>query len=86
LLDLLQTIAARAGILDLTVHWFRHTCAIEHLRNWGDPYTLQRLLRHSTLDMVKRYLAIVQANIEKAHRRASLVDNWALYPLAQKHA
>ncbi|MCI0551278.1 MAG: tyrosine-type recombinase/integrase [Anaerolineae bacterium] len=78
LLDLLQTIGARAGVKDVTVHRFRHACAIEYLRNGGDPYTLQRLLGHSTLDMVKRYLAIVQADIENAHRRASPVDNWAL--------
>jgi hypothetical protein len=40
--------------------------------------TPAQLVGHSTLDMVKRYLAIVQANIEKAHRRAASVDNWAL--------
>jgi len=31
-----------------------------------------------TLDMVKTYLAIVQADIEATHRYASPVDNWAL--------
>ena len=77
LAHLVQRIGQRAGI-SANPHCFRHTFAIMYLRNGGDPYTLQEILGHSSMEMVKRYIALAQVDIDAAHRRASPVEGWAL--------
>ena len=78
LLQLTKRLGEKAGVLDCHPHRFRHTFAINFLRNGGNAYELQALLGHTTLEMVKHYLALASTDVEAAHRRASPVENWRL--------
>jgi integrase/recombinase XerD len=59
-------------------HTFRHTFAITYLRNGGDVFSLQRILGHNTLDMVKHYVNLAQSDLQAAHLRCSPIDNMGL--------
>jgi integrase/recombinase XerD len=76
--QLTRRLGEKAGVRNCHPHRFRHTFAISYLRAGGDIFTLQSLLGHTSLEMVKYYTHIAQVDVQQAHRRASPADNWRL--------
>lgn len=72
--QLMRSIEVQSKIEDVHPQRFRHTFAIEFLRNNRDPFTLMRLLGHSSLDMSNHYLDILDTDIAYSHSGASPVD------------
>ena len=75
---LIKSIGQRANVPKAYPHRFRHTFAINFLRNGGDVFVLQEILGHSSLDMVRRYIRLAKLDSDRAHRVASPVSNWRL--------
>ena len=76
LLQLVERLGKKAGI-ELTrcsPHTFRHTFAVEFLRNGGNVFSLQQMLGHSNLQMTNRYVAFAEADIENQHRQFAPSD------------
>lgn len=49
----------------------RHVFALAFLRRGGNAFALQRIMGHRTMDMTRRYLNLVQADIKEMHGKAS---------------
>lgn len=73
---MIEASAKRAGVERANIHKFRHTFAINFLRNGGSVLELQRILGHEQLNTVKIYASLAETDIQEAQRRASPADNW----------
>ncbi len=74
--QLLKRLRARAGVgARCNPHTFRHTFARNYLVNGGDVFTLQRMLGHTSLEMVRRYVALADGDVALRHRAASPADH-----------
>jgi integrase len=58
----------------ITPYSLRHCFALYYLRSGGNVFTLQRTMRHSDLNMTKRYLALTTDDLKKQHQLASPVN------------
>jgi integrase/recombinase XerD len=77
LADIIKRCGKKAGITNtkLSPHVFRHTMAVSYLRNGGDIFTLQRILGHSSLEVLKIYVNMAQSDISRVHQKCSPADN-----------
>lgn len=55
----------RRGIMKTGLHRFRHSFAKLWIQNGGDIFKLQKILSHSTLDMVKNYVNMFADDLQK---------------------
>lgn len=72
--DLFRKLKKRAKIQRLHPHLLRHTFATRYLESGGDIYTLQSILGHSSLEMVKRYLHFATSRLADVYARHSPFD------------
>ena len=72
---LLLRLGKRAGVSDCHPHKFRRTFALSCLRAGMSIYALQRLMGHADLGMLRKYLALVEADLADAHREHGAVDS-----------
>ncbi len=74
--QILKRLKARAGLeRRCSPHTFRHTFARNYLINGGDVFSLQQILGHSSLDMVRRYVALADTDVASRHDLASPADH-----------
>lgn len=79
--QLLRRLRRRTGVsARCNPHTFRHTFAHNYLVNGGDALSLQRILGHSSLDMVKRYVRLSDIDLAGRHRTASPGDRLVARP------
>ncbi len=72
---MLQRRALKAKVEYQSPHSFRRYFALEMLRNGVDIFSLQLLMGHADIQVLRRYLKIVSQDLLEVHRRASPVDN-----------
>jgi len=67
-------LSQRSKVQRLHAHLCRHTFATRFLMNGGDIFTLQRILGHSSLEMVRHYANLASSHIVIQHQKFSPLD------------
>ena len=72
--QLFRKLKIQSGVKRLHPHLLRHTFATRYLENGGNIFSLQLLLGHTSLEMVKNYLHLAQTRVRKDFVNFSPLD------------
>ncbi len=75
---IMKRLGNRSAVNRLPAHLLRHTFSVNYLVNGGDVFTLQQILGHTTLEMVRRYVNLASVHVMAQHNRFSPVDRMNL--------
>ena len=75
LLQMLKRLGKRSGAAHCHPHTLRRTCALWSLRAGMSIHDLLQVMGHADLAMLWRYLALLEHDLEDAHRRYGALDN-----------
>ncbi|MFD2702762.1 tyrosine-type recombinase/integrase [Paenibacillus shunpengii] len=73
----IKEVGKESGIRGVRVscHTFRHTFAKQYIINGGDAFSLQRILGHTSLDMVRVYVAMFGVDLSAQHAKYSPLEH-----------
>ena len=72
---LYSRLAKKSGVHRLHIHLCRHTFAFNFITNGGDVFSLQQILGHTSLEMVRNYVNLASEYAMTKSRRFSPLDN-----------
>ena len=77
--DVLRDVKSLCGRLGIntperTLHAFRHSFAINYLRQGGSVFHLQKVLGHSSLEMTRKYVNLLTEDLQQIHQKVSLLS------------
>jgi len=72
----IQQYNIKRGVEKTSIHIIRHTFAKIWIRNGGDIFALQEILGHSSLEMVKEYLALFGDDLKEGFNSRNPLDSF----------
>jgi integrase/recombinase XerD len=64
----------KAGLKRCYPHKLRHSSSVLYLRNGGDPFSLQKKLGHSSLQMTRHYANLADSDVRAQHLKYGVAD------------